>query len=632
MTDVLFYQNYSVPGDIATITICMICWLFLGTSFTIKHKNLVVFQAGNALVCFAAICNIIYHFLLKEITQGKVFWIYTFRAGTYIALILTFVLYIIYIANFINLKGKERQFLFTLNGVGAAFFIVAQISTPFSRLVFYIDENLNVHQNFYLDIFRFAYIYYMVIIGTILLRNRKKFITKMYKCICHVMCISVGLVIIETFFMETSIMCMTFEFPILTVLFLFHYNTYDAETGTLGEKAFDAYVRQLSNKNFSLISLQLKDVTTDKLFALSEEFFHFNEKYFKNPCTFRLKESKLILIYENDKNPNAEQRIPVLLEDFYKLYEEFQLDYQIVFIKSDVSLHTGVEYFELIEYIQTKMTINSVYFCEEKDIVAFGKLSYIINELKDMHEKGDLEDERVLVYCQPIWNTQKRAYTTGEALMRLKLPEIGIVFPDQFIWLAEKYEYIHTLSKIILNKACKEIRAIEENGYELERVSVNISVQELRDKKFCDDILEIIERNQVEYSKLAIELTESKNEKDFENMKRVIQKLHVLGIRFYLDDFGTGYSNFERILELPIDMIKFDRSLVVLASKNVESHYMVGSFSEIFKKSNYQVLFEGVESAEDERICREMGIVYLQGFLYSKPIPMEKLCDFLERK
>ena len=121
------------------------------------------------------------------------------------------------------------------------------------------------------------------------------------------------------------------------------------------------------------------------------------------------------------------------------------------------------------------------------------------------------------------------------------------------------------------------------------------------------------------------------NEKDFENMKKVMKKLHALGIRFYLDDFGTGYSNFERILELPIDMIKFDRSLLLLASKNMESRYMVGSFAEIFKRAHYQVVVEGIESDEDEQICREMKIGYLQGFKYSKPIPMEKLSEFLDK-
>jgi len=125
-------------------------------------------------------------------------------------------------------------------------------------------------------------------------------------------------------------------------------------------------------------------------------------------------------------------------------------------------------------------------------------------------------------------------------------------------------------------------------------------------------------------------LTESRNEKDFKRVKRIMKELQGKGIKFYLDDFGTGYSNFERIIGLPIDIIKFDRSLTILASKNDESRFMVGSFSEIFKKADYQILFEGVEDENDEHQCIDMDAMYLQGYKYSKPIPIEQLETFLE--
>ena len=82
---------------------------------------------------------------------------------------------------------------------------------------------------------------------------------------------------------------------------------------------------------------------------------------------------------------------------------------------------------------------------------------------------------------------------------------------------------------------------------------------------------------------------------------------------------------------LPIDIIKFDRSLTILAGKNAESRFLVGSFSDIFKKSNYQILFEGVENERDENQCKEMNALYLQGYKYSKPIPMEHLNEFLKK-
>ena len=275
------------------------------------------------------------------------------------------------------------------------------------------------------------------------------------------------------------------------------------------------------------------------------------------------------------------------------------------------------------------MLKNTVYSCNRMDVEAYAKNQYIISELKDISIKGDLYDSRVKVYCQPVLDTRTNTFTSAEALMRMELPKCGLIFPDTFIPLAEKNGYIHALSKIILNKTCRAIRELLDKGLNIERISVNFSITELKNEKFCDDVIQIIKDNNIAYDKIAVELTESRNEQDFEMVKTIMANLHKLGVKFYLDDFGTGYSSFERIIGLPIDIIKFDRSLTIMAGKDEGSRYLVGSFSDIFKKSGYQILFEGVEDDNDERICLEMNALFLQGYKYSKPVPIERLRDFL---
>ena len=103
------------------------------------------------------------------------------------------------------------------------------------------------------------------------------------------------------------------------------------------------------------------------------------------------------------------------------------------------------------------------------------------------------------------------------------------------------------------------------------------------------------------------------------------------GITFYLDDFGTGYSNFERILEIPFDIIKFDRSLVVASRNDPKSETLVSHLAHMFSDLDYDVLYEGVEDDEDEGRCTNMHARYLQGYKYSKPIPIEQLKDFLKK-
>ena len=114
-------------------------------------------------------------------------------------------------------------------------------------------------------------------------------------------------------------------------------------------------------------------------------------------------------------------------------------------------------------------------------------------------------------------------------------------------------------------------------------------------------------------------------------MKSIINEINEKEIKFYLDDFGTGYSNMERILELPFDIIKFDRSLVLANDADIRAKKSVGSLAIMFSNLDYSVLYEGVETDIDEQRCIGMSASYLQGYKYSKPIPIIELKRFFSK-
>lgn len=631
MKDILFYFNYTPVGDVCTIVLCVVYWLLLHSSYAMKQKNLTMFKVGNALILLAALTNIGFHELLDGMTAARVPWIYLFRNISYISLTLTYGIFCWYTGNVVNISGWHRRALNIAIIMEFVIFIFLEITAPVTHLGFYIDKEMQIHQNYYMDVFRFAYIYYTIVMGTILIVYRKKFIVKMFRCVSSIMAISFLIMVLQAELLSTSYTCIAFTFPLMVVLFLFHHNSYDTQTGTLDGRVFDTYIKDLEERKFSMVFLYVQGVTVEETKEFSKDFLHFNEEFFRQSCIFRLGDNKLVMVYEDGKNRAIADRILTLLEDFSKNHEKYRVDYRIVLLHSDKALASGRDYLALDEFIEKKMQLNTIHCCEQREIEGYLKEAYILEELQDICARKDLDDERVLVFCQPVLNTATNTFTSAEALMRIKLPECGMVFPDQFIPLAEKHEYIHMLSKIILHKTCRQLKRLEQEGYQIERISVNFSILELRDKNFCEDVISIIQSNAVDCGKIAIELTESRNEKDFENVKSIMTNLQSLGVKFYLDDFGTGYSNFERIIGLPIDIIKFDRSLTILAGKDESSRYMVGSFSDIFKRSNYQILFEGVEDEKDEVQCKEMNALYLQGYKYSKPIPIEELKNFLKK-
>lgn len=632
MDNILFDLNYVVEGDMIALMMCIIVNALLRSTYTVKKANIKLFRMANRLVGIAAVTSMTYHTLVNYISEHTVGLIYAYRIVTYVALIWTYVCFCVYIKNLAEMSKKyEKIFYATVYGVGILFAIL-EIIGPFFKMGFYIDDQLVIHQNYYTDFFRYFYVYYTITIALILIIYRKKFLGKLFNCIITVMLISFGLMSFQAEFEETSYTVVSFAFPVVTVLFLFHYNSYDIETGTMDQYAFRQYVSELheKKKKFSLIFLSLPEISQENLKQFSKDLLRRNDSFFEGSCCFRLEDKRVVLVYQKEKNKNFDERNTILYNEFMKV--RGNNDFHIVMMDSTPDLGTAQEYMAYCEYVETRIPINTYKTCTQELLDDYIKLTCIYLNLKDIYEKDDLDDSRVKVYCQPVLNTKTNRFSTAEALMRLELPEIGMIFPDQFIPVAEKNDYIHVLSKIILNKTCKTIHELEEEGYLIDRVSINFSMQELHMESFCDDITQIIEKNGIAFDKIAIELTETRNEKDLLMMQDVIKDLQEKKIKFYLDDFGTGYSNFERIIGLPIDIIKFDRSLTILASKNEESKFMVGSFSEIFKKADYQILFEGVEDEHDELQCIDMNAMYLQGYKYSKPIPIQGLKNFLDKK
>ena len=144
-----------------------------------------------------------------------------------------------------------------------------------------------------------------------------------------------------------------------------------------------------------------------------------------------------------------------------------------------------------------------------------------------------------------------------------------------------------------------------------------------------EEFRQIVERNGVDFHTIAVELTESRNDTEYELVLDRVMQFKSLGVCTYLDDFGTGYSNFDRILSLKLDVVKFDRSLLLMANKDENSQFILNYFSTAFEKLGYKVLYEGVETDEQETICVNSHADYLQGFKFSKPIPIEELKNFL---
>jgi len=406
MKDVLFYQNYVPTGDVISIALCIVVGLLMRSTYTMKRANLRIFTNCNRLTAIAATSNLVYHTLLKNMVVETVPFIYFFRAMAYILLVWTYVCFCIYIGNIVELEGKNLKVFRGLVLNAGVLFSLAQLVGPFIKIGFYIDDALKVHQNYYFDFFRLAYIYYSVTLFVLLLLHHKKVIRKVMQCLWCVLTLSFSIMVYQAFFLQTSYTVATFAVVIIALLFLFHYNAYDVETGTMDQYAFDEFLDDCREKNYSLISLSLPAISKDRMRKFSYDFLRKNGRYFRGSYCFRLRSNRIILVYQKEKNKNYKEILDKMFNDFIQIKERDKYDYYVTLMDDIEPFTFGSELIYFCEYLENHMHLNKIKFCTNDDIEAFYKFRELFNELKDIYLKEDLNDSRVKVYCQPVLNTK----------------------------------------------------------------------------------------------------------------------------------------------------------------------------------------------------------------------------------
>lgn len=619
---------YSAVGDIITVLLCIICWLFLRSTYTTKQVNLNLFYIANSALCIAAISHSFFQYFLRDIQSWNITLLYTLHATTYIGLALILVLYCLYLGNLFLREKKSLQRLCYMTIPAFIMFSLYKILSPIFNIGFYIDDNFVPHYNYVFNIFIVYYLYMCSLVIILIYKFKKRLINKTHKCLQCIVFVSFLVVILGHIYNSVSFVCISFLFPILSVMFFFHYNAYDTRTGTLDFQSFDSYIKEIQHKPFGVFGLFLKNFPFHEHPELAERFLPYLEKYFSDYCMFRISDAKMMLVYPKKHNSSDENLIKNILTRLQELYQEYKIPYQLVYISSDKKLKQGEDYIGLCNMLYKKMELDTFYKCHEDDVNTYIETSSIKDVLLDIYKNQDLNDDRVQVYCQPILDVKTNTYKNAEALMRIEANGIQYM-PDEFIPIAESNGYVRMLSKIILNKTCQSINELLDEGYKFDRISINFSTMDFRERDFYKEILAIIESNNTPIDKIAIEITESEEESDYKLINRAIKKLRDKGIVFYLDDFGTGYSNFQRTFTLPVDIIKFDRSLTTLACNSSETYSMVKKFSHMLADFGYKILFEGVETPDEEDRCKEMNPHYLQGYNYSMPVEISCLRNYL---
>lgn len=311
------------------------------------------------------------------------------------------------------------------------------------------------------------------------------------------------------------------------------------------------------------------------------------------------------------------------------LKNEVSVPYNITIMRLPSHGENPDEIMDMLNYSFRKTGVgDAVHNCvwiDDKTIEAFERRKEVEIALDRAVRNGNFE-----VYYQPIISVMDEYVVSAEALVRIRDDEFGMIMPNEFIPIAEENGSIVQITDFVLNSVCRMMKEYKpwENG--LEYIEINVSPLECMKSTLPDRVMSTLLYYGIDPKYVNIEVTEtattiSPENNILVNMRELIDK----GITFALDDYGTGYSNTAQVVALPFKIIKIDKSILWMAMEDKSALSLLRNLIKLLADLDRYILVEGVETAEQEDLIMELGCQYVQGYFYSKPMPLKEFIEYI---
>ncbi len=411
----------------------------------------------------------------------------------------------------------------------------------------------------------------------------------------------------------------------------------DNQTGLFNWNGYVKYVeeRRKDKKVCEIIYLKALDsikIIDDK--TKREGLNQFNKYLLKSKefLSFRIRDEYILVLKSN-------VTFQEIIERFLKDIEQFPI----------ISTHYFIFYLDDAIKLENETSISSLIDLAAKNINKTMDSYIIIDttiledhyaniQIESLIEKA-IKEDRVIVYYQPIYNLKTKTFTCAEALVRIETDDGKLLPPGMFIPIAEKNGMIHRLDEMVFDKVCKFTKENNMDALGLHYIESNLSVAQLCDKELSKKYIDIMKENKVESKYINLEITESAELDQKNTLTTNLRKLKAKGVTFSLDDYGTGYSNLNYVVEMPADIIKFDKQMIdayfnaydnPTDDKAQRCMRVMETSIAMFKSLKLDIVCEGIERQAQEDVLNKMGVDYIQGYLHSKPLSKSEFIDFIQ--
>ena len=235
-----------------------------------------------------------------------------------------------------------------------------------------------------------------------------------------------------------------------------------------------------------------------------------------------------------------------------------------------------------------------------------------------------IQNKEFTLYLQPKYDIEKGPIIGAEALVRWISQENGFISPGDFIPVFENNGFVYEVDKFIWEESCRYLRKWLDEGREVHPISVNVSRIDLYDPKLVKHLVDLREKYQLPSQYLELEITESAYTEDPEQIITITRQLREAGFVILMDDFGTGYSSLNMLKDIQIDVLKLDMGFLKSSDYSAKGGNILTAILKMAESLKMQTIAEGVETKEQVEFLKSIGCKYVQGFYYSKPLPVDE--------
>ena len=254
---------------------------------------------------------------------------------------------------------------------------------------------------------------------------------------------------------------------------------------------------------------------------------------------------------------------------------------------------------------------------------------------KQLHLEQDLTEaiktkDQIQVYYQVKVDTQSKNILGAEALVRWNHPTNGLIFPDEFIYMAESTGLMIELGNIITNQSIAMIKELNCLGLVGIKMAINLSARQFQDTMLVPFISETLKKHDIDPSQVEFEITETISMSNMTNTLRILRELRDIGVSIAIDDFGTGHSSLAYLKKFPIDTLKIDKSFIMDIVDDEEDRIITQTIISMARSLGLKTVAEGVETQEHVNMLQDMNCDILQGYFYSKPVNKDLFIEFIK--